>query len=209
MGQADRLARERILEGAYACVARRGLAKTTVEDAARQAGVSRATVYRHFPGGREELIDAVVLWQFLRFFTRLYEELHHARSLHQVLERGLTFARRSLRQHEVLQRVLVTEPGVLLPKLTTEMERVVAMVAGFLTPYLARYALRDGVDVHEASDYLARMTLSLICAPGSWDLEDPEQTAELVRSQLLAGIVRAGAVDGSRPRSTRGTAVAR
>lgn len=189
MGQAERPARERILEGAYACVARQGLAKTTVEDAAREAGVSRATVYRHFPGGREELIDAVVLWQFLRFFGRLYEELHDARSLHQVLERGLTFAHRSLRQHEVLQRILVTEPGVLLPKLTIEMEKMVAIVGGFLLPYLARYQLRDGVDVHEAADYLARMTLSLICAPGSWDLEDPEQTAQLVRCQLLAGIV--------------------
>ena len=43
--------RERLLQATYACVARWGLAKTTVEDAAREAGVSRATVYRYFPGG--------------------------------------------------------------------------------------------------------------------------------------------------------------
>ena len=57
--------RQRILEATYACVARWGLSKTTVEDAAREAGLSRATVYRYFPGGRDELIDAVVSWQFL------------------------------------------------------------------------------------------------------------------------------------------------
>ena len=38
--------RQKIIEATYACVARWGLAKTTVEDAAREAKVSRATVYR-------------------------------------------------------------------------------------------------------------------------------------------------------------------
>ena len=54
--------RERILQATYDCVGRWGLAKTTIEDAAREAGVSRATVYRYFPGGRDELIGAVVRW---------------------------------------------------------------------------------------------------------------------------------------------------
>lgn len=187
--RADRPVRERILEGTYAAVARWGLTKTTVEDVAREAGLSRSTLYRYFPGGRDELIDAVVLWQFLRFFSRLYEEIHQAASLNEVLERGIVFARRSLVGHEVLQRILETEPGVLLPKLTIEMDRIVAMVAGFLTPYLVRFPLAEGIDIHQAADYLARMTLSYIATPGSWDLEDPAQVAELVGGQLLAGII--------------------
>ena len=67
--------RQEIIEATYSCVARRGLAKTTVEDAAREARVSRATVYRIFPGGRDELIDAVVAWATLEFFVRLYEHV--------------------------------------------------------------------------------------------------------------------------------------
>lgn len=181
--------RQRILEATYVCVARWGLAKTTLEDAAREAGVSRATVYRHFPGGRDELVDAVVLWQFLQFFAHLYEELHDAVTLEEVLTRGLVFARRSMLEHDVLQLLLQTEPEVLLPKLTTEAERVVGMVAGFLLPYVARQRVAPGVDVHEAADYLARMTLSFIAAPGSWDLTDPDQVADLVRFELLAGLV--------------------
>jgi AcrR family transcriptional regulator len=181
--------RQRIIEATYACVAQWGLAKTTVEDAARAAGVSRATVYRQFPGGRDELLDAVVLWEFLQFFVRLYEEVHDAASLPEVLERALAFAHRAVVEHEVLQRLLVTEPDVLLPKLTTEVERVVSMVAGFLLPYLARHRVAEGVDLHEAADYLARMTLSHIGAPGSWDLSDPAQVADLVRVEFLAGIV--------------------
>jgi AcrR family transcriptional regulator len=181
--------RERILEGAYACVARYGLSKTTIEDAARQAGVSRATVYRHFPNGRDELIGAVVAWEQLRFFTRLYEEVRDATSLEEVLERGLRFARRALLEHVVLAKVLETEPEVLLPKLTVDAERIVGLVAGFLEPYVLAHPRRAGIEVSEAAEYLARMVVSLIASPGRFELEDPDQLASVVRTELLAGIV--------------------
>jgi AcrR family transcriptional regulator len=167
--------RERMLQATYACVARWGLAKTTVEDAAREAGVSRATVYRYFPGGRDELISAVVGWEFARFFLRLYEEVSDADTLEEVMERGLMFAHGALVEHEVLQRILVTEPEILLPRLTTEAD-------------LARHGTAGGTDLDVASDFLARMVLSYIASPGRWDLNDPEQVALLVRSELLAGI---------------------
>jgi len=181
--------RQRILEATYVCVARWGLSKTTVEDAARQAGLSRATVYRYFPGGRDELVDAVVSWQYLRFFGRLYEEVHGATSLEEVLERGLLFARRQLLEHEVLQMVVQTEPEVLLPKLTVETNRTVGLISGFLVPYLHEHGLPEGLEVHEAADFLARMILSYISAPGRWDLADPEQVRTLVRVELLPGVV--------------------
>ncbi len=78
--------------------------------------MSRATVYRHFPGGREELIGATIAWEELRFFSRLYDELHDAPTLEEVLERGLPFAHRAIVEHEVLQRVLETEPGPPAPE---------------------------------------------------------------------------------------------
>jgi AcrR family transcriptional regulator len=184
--------RQRILGATYDCVARWGLSKTTVEDAAREAGVSRATVYRYFPGGREELIDAVVAWEHARFFTRLYDEVHEADSLEEVMERGLAFAHRAIVEHEVLQRILLTEPELLLPTLTVESAGTVEIIAGFLVPYLMRHELAQGVDVREAADFLARMALSYIASPGRWDLGDPEQVARLVRAELLAGIVPPG-----------------
>ena len=181
--------RQRILEATYACVARWGVSKTTVEDAAREAGLSRATIYRYFPGGRDELIDAVVSWQFLEFFRRLYEEVNGAASLEEVLERGLVFARRQVLAHEVLQKVLETEPDVLLPKLTVESNRTVGLISGFLVPYLQEHGLPEGVAVHEAADFLARMILSYISAPGRWNMSDPDEVRKLVRVELLPGVV--------------------
>ena len=181
--------RQRILEATYACIARWGIFKTTVEDAAREAGMSRATIYRHFPGGRDELLSATISWEELRFFSRLYDELHESPTLVEVLERGLPFAHRAILEHEVLQMVLETEPEMLLPKLTVDVTRVTALISGFLVPYLSRDQLAPGVELREAADFLARMVLSYITSPGSWDLEDPVRVATLVRTELLAGIV--------------------
>ena len=181
--------KKRILEAAYACVARWGLSKTSVEEVAREAHLSRSTLYRCFPGGRDELMGAVISWEHDRVFSRLYEAVRDATSLEEVMERGLAFAHRSIAEHEVLQRVLLTEPELLLPQLTVKNARTLAMVAAFLTPYLERHALAPGVAADDAADFLARMVLSYMAAPGRWDLDDPDQVARLVRAELLGGIV--------------------
>lgn len=182
-----------MFEGALACVSRFGLAKTTVHDVARASGVSRATIYRHFPGGKDQLVGEVVAWEMGRFFRRLGEAVAGAPDLVTLVEEALVFASRAVAGHEVLQRVLVTEPERLLPLMTVQAERILRLVGGFLIPYLeqerAAGRLRPGVDLDGAADYIARMFLSLITAPGGWDLADRDQVARLVRSQILAGVL--------------------
>src|SRR5262249_12861246 len=85
-----------------------------------------------------------------------------------------------------------TEPERLLPLLTTESAKTLPFIADFLQPYLRREAeagrVRPGVDLDRAAEYLARAILSLIGAPGRWDLDDPVQVAHLVEVELLGGI---------------------
>src|SRR6478752_5691283 len=64
-------ARQRVLDAAEACFARDGISKTTVEDIARAAGISRATVYRSFSDGRDEIVLGVVVREADRYLTRL------------------------------------------------------------------------------------------------------------------------------------------
>ena len=182
--------RIRILEATYACIARYGLAKTTMEDAAREAGLSRATVYRHFPGGRDELVREVIAWETARFFLRLAEAVAGTGDFADLLEEALLFAHEAVEGHEVLQKVLQTEPDRLLPTLTVESEKVRVLISAFLVPYLQREPrLRPGINPVEAADYVARMLLSWIGAPGRWDLTDREQVHTLVRTEFLAGIL--------------------
>lgn len=102
------------------------------------------------------------------------------------------FAHRAIVEHEVLQRVLETEPELLLPNLTVEAHRTTGLIAEFLLPYLVVHGVTPGVDPEEAAEFLARMVLSYISSPGRWDLNDPGQVSELVRAELLAGMVRPG-----------------
>ena len=181
--------RQRILEATYACVARWGLAKTTIEDAAREAKVSRATVYRTFPGGRDELLEAVVAWATLEFFARLYERVQGAESLEEVMERGIMFAHRSIVEHEVLQRVMQTEPEKLLPALTFESNRIRRGIADFLVPYLEQRGVAAGRRPEGGRRLSGSHGARVQSSPGRWDLDDPMQVARLVRSELLAGVV--------------------
>jgi AcrR family transcriptional regulator len=181
--------RERVLEAAYACIARYGMGKTTVEDVARQARVSRATVYRYFPGGRDQLLADVVAWETARFFGRLADAVGAAPDLATLLVDGLMYAHRAVEEHEVLQKVLQTEPDRLLPSLTVASHRVLVLIRGFLVPYLAAERLRDGLTAEEASDYVARMVLSFIGTQGSHDLTDRPTVEALVRREFLAGVL--------------------
>jgi AcrR family transcriptional regulator len=185
--------RDRLLAATYRCVARFGLAKTTIEDVVKESGLSRATIYRQFPGGRDELILETVGWELANYFNALADEVRDAPDLAQLLERGLVYAQRSLGEHAVLGKILETEPERLLPLLTVESAKTLPFIADFLHPYLVREAeagrLQEGIDLDRSAEYLARCILSLINTPGRWNFNDPAQVRELVRDEMLGGIV--------------------
>jgi AcrR family transcriptional regulator len=183
-----------VLEAALASVARFGFAKTTMEDVAREAGLSRATVYRLFPGGRDELFSALVGWEMDRFFARLAASVAAAGDFAALIEQALLFAHREIREHEVLQKVLATEPERLLRFMTLEQDRILAAVVEYLRPLLQAEAAAGrvvpGVDLDQAARYVATMGLSVMATPGRVDLDDPAAVRGLVRHELLGGILR-------------------
>ena len=197
--------RTRLLEGTYDCVVRQGIGGTSLEDAARAAGVSRATLYRYFPGGRDELMGAVIMWETLRFFQDLAEAVSGAPDLETLIVDGIVWAHRAIGEHAVLQTILRTEPELLTPQLTVDAPRLVFLLQTFFLGRFAGHELKSGLRHDEASEYVARMVLSFISSPGGWDLEDPAGVRRLVRSEILAGVVpttdsgRRTTVSGSSP----------
>ncbi|MDP1792845.1 MAG: TetR/AcrR family transcriptional regulator [Acidimicrobiales bacterium] len=181
---------ERLLQATFACVARYGIGKTTVEDVAREAGVSRATVYRQFPGGKDQLVSDTIRWESTRFFAELAAAIEHAPDFVTTVEEAVFFARNALDQHAVFQKVLETEPDTLLPHLTVDDSRLRGLVAAFLRTHLEPEAhnLAPGVSVEGAADHVARLLMSFMGASGSWNLADRAEVRRLVRSELLAGV---------------------
>lgn len=182
--------RSRLLAATVVCLGRYGIAKTTVDDAAREAGVARATVYRTFPAGKDQLIAEAITWAVGQFFSELAVAVADAPDFPTLLEQSLIHAHRAVEDHVVLQKVLETEPERLLPQLTQSAPQVQEVLRDYLAERLEGEALLPGVDRGQAADWLARMGLSFILAEGQWDLSDPAAVRRLVRGELLVGILQ-------------------
>lgn len=168
------------------------MGKTAVDDVAQEARLSRATVYRHFPGGKDQLIRETVMWETAHVVEQLRDTVAGAADLEEVLVETLSFGHRAVSTHEVLQKVLETEPDRILPALLSEGPWVLELLASHLRPAIeASPNRREGLDVHAAGSHLARMVLSFITAPAGRDLDDPEVARTLVRSQFLPVVIAA------------------
>lgn len=169
------------------------MAKTTIEDVVRESGVSRATIYRHFPGGRDEVVRETVGWEVGNFLIRLSDQIRDAEDLVALIGLGLRHAHVALREHELLQTILHTEPERLLGLLSTESAKTMPFIADFLYPYLDRERTagrtREGIDLEQAADFVARMVFSLIGSAGRWNLDDDAALDDLVRHEILGGIL--------------------
>lgn len=167
------------------------MGKTAVDDVAQEARLSRATVYRHFPGGKDQLVRETVMWETAHVVERLRETVAGAADLEELLIETLTFGHRAVSTHEVLQKVLETEPERILPALLSETPWLVELLASHLRPAIAQAPdRREGLDVEAAGSHLARLVLSFITAPTGRDLDDRDVARSLVRTQFLPVVVQ-------------------
>lgn len=181
--------RNRVLDATFAEVADNGLRNLTVGPVAARAGTSRATIYRYFPGGRDELVDTTIRREVEQFFGRLLDEVGADNDVETHVRRLVTAARRSLGEHEVLQQLLEDESEAIVPPLATVQPLVHDGLAAHLRGVFATGRLARGVDADEAADHCARMILSYVGADGGWDLDDPDAVRRVVCTRILAGVV--------------------
>lgn len=180
--------RERLHQATLVCAGRAAF-RFSVEDVAREAGVSRATVYRYFPGGKDQLVADGVAWEVARFFTRVEAAAHEAPDLAGKIERALLVGRHLLVEHEVLQQILADDPDQILTELEITMTRVHEGMHAYVASLLGQEDLAPGVDVDEAAEYIARLFLTYLGHAGSWEVDDPAQLRELVHTQFVGGIL--------------------
>jgi len=177
----------RLADAAVQCITRQGIAKTTLDDVARAARCSRATVYRVFPGGKDGLISAVVDTEVARFFSALALRMGAASDLEDVLVTGITEAARRITEHRALSFVLDNEPEVILPHLTfSHMDTILAVSSTFTAPFLGRFLDHD--EAQRVAEWAARIVVShLSCPADGVDLTDDARVRRLVRTFMLPG----------------------
>lgn len=174
-------------EAALACIARWGIGKTTLDDIAREAGISRATLYRRFPGGKESVLQHVVLGELQRFQVEVGDLLGRCADLEDLVTTGVGAALRFLAGHEGLAAVVRFEPELLLPicafhRAAPALDAISAYVGPWLEPHI-------GTSADDGARYLARVVLSYAVNPSPYvDPFDPGSMRRLARTHLLPTI---------------------
>jgi len=177
--------RDRILDATKACCERWGIAKVTVDDIATEAGVSRATLYRLFPGGRDVLYDALRVRETEEFMADLTERIQGARGYEDLVVRVVTNATRMLQADEHLKIMLASEPGEVATDLTVEgLPRIFRAATLFFTPVFEPYIGRE--TSARLAEWLARGVISYFLAPSRYvDPSDDASATTFVRTFVL------------------------
>jgi AcrR family transcriptional regulator len=186
------LRRDHVIETTIRCIESSGLRAISLDDIADAAQVSRATIYRYFPDGRDQLISEAVTREVSRFFGQIESELEDVDELAAKFRITLMLGAKGIAENQLLQQLLSTEAEELLPELdmaTTVVQGVIrSMIVEELHAGIEKGELRPDLDVGFASDYLGRMLLSCMSTAGQWDLSDPVSINDLVDRWFMAGI---------------------
>lgn len=166
-GEVESLVANRIVDAALTCYARVGVTRTTVDDVAAEAGVSRATLYRTFDG-REGLQLAVVRREALAFLAAVDSRLSEAESLADVVVAVFVDADAARRGHAALRVVLEVEPELVLPTLIGPSSPVLHLGSAFLAPRVAAHAGDHPLaasDPERFAEWVVRVGVSYLLDP--------------------------------------------
>lgn len=171
-----------------------GVSGFSLEDVAREAGVSRTSIYRHFPGGRSQLVEETATWEVGRFGAVLAQAVAGLPTLEDRLVTGLVLGARLIRRSTIMANLVEPDLDELASALRPAEPLVLAVLRDYMTELLEQERvagrLRDGIDVGESADYLTRMILSHMGSPAGIDLTDEDHARDVVRREFLAGITR-------------------
>ncbi|MEV0418661.1 TetR family transcriptional regulator [Streptosporangium canum] len=181
--------RARILDAAYEQFCRMGIRRSTMEDVARRAGVSRITVYRRF-ATKDALVEHVVRREFRRYFDRFLIDIEQARTAADRVVLGFVSSLRAIRRNPLIGGLIAAEPDLLVPSMVNDGGRTLATVRQFVAGQLRREQhagnVSSDLDTDLAAELMVRISASFLTIPSHViDLDDDEQLAGVARRFLV------------------------
>lgn len=197
---------ERILDGALRSFEGFGLRRTTMDDVARAAAVSRVTIYRRF-ASKDALTEAVLVREARRFFDALDQAVGRSDTFDDRAAESFAFTLEYLRAHVLFNRILTTEPEAVLPYLTTHGTPVIAAASRLVADRLGeevRAGRLPALDAEVAGELIVRLVLSFVLTPpATVRLDRPEDTRRFARRYLTPALTGAPARRPPKGRSRR------
>jgi AcrR family transcriptional regulator len=185
--------RDRLIDAAEVCLRAKGIRSTTVSEVAEVAGVSRGWLYRHFPD-KVALLGAAIVRLNDAYWSEADAMLERIDGLDRQIAAGIVHG-----------RTAYDDPGALLMKLRMDEPEEFAACAGagvqglvpdladfwkrYLVAALDRGEIHPETDIAEASEWVARVLLSLATVPGdTLDPTDTDAVAAHVRRYVMPGL---------------------
>ena len=184
--------RDKILEAANQCFTQLGIQRTSVQDVARMASVSRGTVYRYFED-RTVLIDAAIEFGAQKFYRLVAEAMADRPTLAEKLGAMAETHARILLDHRTRNR-LMADDAELMRHMISDGDSAIRRSTEFLVPYVREAQKRgevgSGIDVTAASEWLARIiySFSTVNEAQTFDMSKPDTVRKYVEKFAVNGL---------------------
>ncbi|MEU6559601.1 TetR/AcrR family transcriptional regulator [Nocardia nova] len=181
--------RTRVLDAACEQFGEMGIRRSTMDDVAQRANVSRITVYRRF-ATKEILVEQVILREYRRYFDQFLTEIRRGHTAADRVTLGFVTSLRTIRGNPIIGGLLTAEPDMLVGTMIGDQGRTVAMVREFVAGQLRceqqAGAVPDEIDADMVAELMVRISASFLAIPsGVVDLDDDGQLADLARRYLV------------------------
>ena len=190
--------REKLLDAAMHCYREYGVSNTAMEDVAQQAGVGRATLYRHF-NNQEALITEVMAVNLKQIQARLREQLKDCATAEDFfVDSAIIIIRESHKR--ALTRLLFDEgsSASMINRISFSDPNIVAMGSDLIAPFYDRAKtegiLRAWVTKPMLQEWASRVLLSFLMSP-SPRLNNDRKMRKFFHDAIMPSIIhRPGSV---------------
>ena len=179
-------ARARLCDATLRCIARMGLPKTSMSDIAKEAGVTRPTLYRYFSSKTSAFIAAID-GVALEFAHAVAKHVLRFDTVEERIIEMIVFVVKKFPRHKYLSLALDPECSLVLRERAFSEERPRELSRIVIAPVVElRPDLRP--EAEEIAEVMSRLAISLILFPGRFKASG-EELRDFIRRRLLPGLL--------------------
>ena len=186
----DEEARRRLLDAAARCIVRRGNTQIRMAEVADEAGVSRSTVYRYFPG-RDDLLLGLMLTRIDTALGDLVRGLRHPDDPMRSLPEMVMVPVVSVEGNPLNEALFAGGSAAVATALEMGSEPIVELLLHHYEPLLQRWQhagrLHDDLDYRAIVEWLNATTLFLLTP--SWRHRPTADKRQFVEQFLVRALV--------------------